>query len=102
VKSPLVTFCPDGQKQTAMPGIIDWYRVHAQVEIADEDVHFYDDRLVNIESFRHTKYNAHQISCDKRDLGDSIGYCGASVHEVVPDHGVVNCEHKKNTGAQLV
>jgi len=91
VTSPLVTSCDDGQKQNAVPGIIDWYRQNEGAQIADSDVHFFDDRSENIEPFRATGYNARQISCATRDRGGSVGYCGAVLSEITADPGVAVC-----------
>lgn len=89
--SPLVISCQDGQKQNAVRGIIDWYAQNAGAQIADSDVHFFDDRSENIEPFSTLGYNARQISCGLRDNGDSIGYCGAALSEIISDPGVVTC-----------
>lgn len=89
--TPLVTKCGDGQKQNAVPGIIRWYEQNMGAQIVDSDVHFFDDRSDNIEPFRNLKYNARQISCATRDRGDSIGYCGAQLSEIVATPGVATC-----------
>lgn len=90
--SPLVTSCGDGQKQTAVLGIISWYAARG-VSIQTADVHFFDDRSSNIEPFRGTGYNARQISCATRDAGQggAVGLCGATTAEIVSDVGVVLC-----------
>lgn len=88
--SPLVTSCTDGQKQTAVPGIIQWYKEHAGAKIADSDVHFFDDRGSNISPFRGLGYNARQISCNSRDSGGK-GLCGAELSEIVDTPGVALC-----------
>lgn len=93
VNSPLVTSCQDGHKQFAVPKIIAWYAKTNGVTIADENVYFFDDRVENIIPFfdSNLKYNAHQISCDKRDNGGSIGLCGATLDEIQPLVGVTRC-----------
>jgi hypothetical protein len=93
VTSPLVTGCTDGNKQNAVPGIVSWYRNNLGVQVADGDVHFFDDRADNIQPFASTGYNARQISCGSRDskYGNAIGLCGAGVEEIVPDAGVKVC-----------
>jgi len=91
VHSPLVTSCSDGQKQNAVRGIIDWYAQNAGAQIADSNVHFFDDRKENIEPFRTLGYNARQISCGLRDNGGSIGYCGAELSEITSASGVATC-----------
>jgi len=89
VTSPLVTSCTDGQKQTAVPGIIEWYKTHNGAQIADSDVHFFDDRSSNVIPFQGLGYNARQISCRTRD--GEIGLCGAELHEIVATAGVQLC-----------
>lgn len=91
VTSPLVTSCADGQKQHAVPGIIQWYKQSMGAQIADGDVYFFDDRSDNIEPFRSLGYNARQISCATRDRGGSIGYCGAELSEITATLGVTVC-----------
>lgn len=86
--SPLVTSCADGQKQTAVPGILSWYQQRG-ISIAPGDVHMFDDRISNIDGFRGTAYNARQISCAARD--GSIGLCGSTVGEVVGTKGIYAC-----------
>lgn len=89
VTSPLVTSCSDGQKQTAVPGIIRWYAENKGAQIADSDVHFFDDRADNVQPFFNLNYNARQISCATRD--GQIGHCGAALSEIVDTKGVALC-----------
>mmetsp|Transcript_5407 Transcript_5407/g.15997 ORF Transcript_5407/g.15997 Transcript_5407/m.15997 type:complete len:227 (+) Transcript_5407:97-777(+) len=91
VTGPLITGCIDGHKQTAVPGIIDFYTRFTGDVINDWDVHFFDDRKQNIVPFWRTPYNAHQISCSRRDRGGDIGLCGASADEVGSARGVTLC-----------
>jgi len=91
VTSPLVFSCPDRTKQTAVPGVLAWYKKQGIV-VNDENVHFFDDRGDNVEAFQGTKYNAKQISCGSRDLGGVVGYCGAALGEVVLTKGVTKCD----------
>jgi len=91
--TPLVTSCTDGQKQNAVPGILRWYKQNLGAEIADSDVHFFDDRVSNVEPFRGTAYNARQISCASRDDGGK-GYCGAQLNEIVSTPGVATCDQQ--------
>lgn len=86
---PLITLCTDGNKQTAVPNILQYYR-DTGVNITDEHVFFFDDRKENIDSFRETKYNAKQISCGTRDDG-GIGLCGATVDEIARFQGFSLC-----------
>lgn len=92
VDSPLVVTCTDGLKQNAVQGIQAWYHTQG-VAIADEDIHMFDDRVSNIGPFKNTNYNARQISCATRDskFNNEIGFCGASLGEVVADKGVYLC-----------
>lgn len=91
----LLTDCHDGYKQTGVPSIIQYYEQTAGATIAPKDVHFFDDRTVNIESFQGTEYNARQISCQTRDwddgYGGAIGLCGAELSEIVETTGQVMC-----------
>jgi len=90
---PLITNCPDGQKQTAVPNILHYYRETVGVNITDEQVFFFDDRKENIESFKETGYNAKQISCKTRDDAiDGIGLCGATTDEIARFSGFKLCE----------
>ena len=89
VTSPMVTSCADGQKQTAVPGIMRWYRDNAGAMIEDRNVHMFDDRVSNIVPFRGLAYNARQISCRSRD--GEVGLCGAELSEIVETPGVALC-----------
>lgn len=97
VTSPLVVCRPDGLKQTAVPGILAWYKKNHGVEIPDENVYFFDDRVINVESFKGTPYNAKQISCATRDMQwqGGIGLCGAQLSEIVPLKGAHLCPPAK-------
>jgi len=88
-KSPLVTKCGDGRKQTAIPGILEWYRENVGVSIADERVYMFDDKSSNIKGFYGTRYNARQISCASRYK--DRGVCGATLSEIEPIAGVSRC-----------
>lgn len=94
VQSPLVHSCTDGQKQHAVKRIKEWYAQNAGAQIADSEVYFFDDRISNIEPFRNynAQYNARQISCGTRNSDGSIGYCGATLSEIVPTRGVRACD----------
>jgi len=99
VNSPLVTLCADGQKQTAVPGILSWYR-NKNVAISDDNVHMFDDRSSNIKGFYGHPYNAHQISCSSRD--GALGLCGMTPSEVVQAPGVQLCgQHPAPTPSGL-
>jgi len=91
-KTPLLLSCADGTKQSAVPGIIEYYKFWTGVTISDDKVHFFDDRISNVQPFIDDdliKYNAHQISCNPRDsthdkVGESgaVGMCGATLDEM--------------------
>eukprot|EP00928_Gymnodinium_smaydae_P007486 TRINITY_DN12694_c0_g1_i1.p1 TRINITY_DN12694_c0_g1~~TRINITY_DN12694_c0_g1_i1.p1 ORF type:complete len:301 (+),score=61.02 TRINITY_DN12694_c0_g1_i1:71-973(+) len=83
ITAPLVTGCPDGHKQEAIPSVIRLYENAFGVSILKEDVFMFDDRSSNIQGFEGTGYNARQISCATRDAQGSLGLCGATVSEIV-------------------
>jgi len=91
VTSPLVVGCPDTTKQEVVPRILAWYRDNHGIEVADADVHFFDDRADNVRPFRGLPYNARQISCATRDFGGVVGMCGATLDEIVLEKGVKTC-----------
>lgn len=94
--SPLMTKCTDGQKQTAVPHILDYYKKTQGVEIATDEVYFFDDRVSNVAPFKglEQKYNARQISCPTRDEthNKEIGWCGAEIKELERKKGVHLCD----------
>ena len=80
VVSPLVLGWPDGLKQNAVGGIVDWY-AKLGINIPAAKVYFFGDRTENIPPFQGTGYNAREISCQSRDysIGNGIvGLCGAT------------------------
>ena len=80
VVSPLVLGWPDGQKQNAVTGILNWY-AQVGINIPKRKVYFFGDRTENIPPFQGTGYNAREISCQSRDysIGNGIvGLCGAT------------------------
>lgn len=92
--SPLITSCSN--KPSAVPGIVKYYKDTEGVEIANENVHFYDDQPYNIVVFEGTGYNAKQVSCGTTggttggfDGGDDK--CAASFEEVNDEKGVKFC-----------
>lgn len=97
--SPLVLKCPDGQKQKTVTKIVQWYAKVFGINIADKDVHFFDDRESNVAPFKNTNYNAHQISCTTRDCTNHLGatgLCGATIHEIIEKPGVTLCNPEDN------
>jgi len=88
VTSPLVLSCKDAYKQLAVSDIVAWYGTQG-VNIASEDVFFFDDRGINVAPFAGTGFNARQISCDSRE--GSHGLCGATMPEVTNTLGVHLC-----------
>lgn len=99
VHSSMVLTFPDTQKQIAVDSIVQWFKSAHKITIPSDRVHFFDDRIINVEPFtafnaaRGTQYNARQISCGSRDpTSSAIGECGAQVSEVdaaSDDHGNV-------------
>eukprot|EP00401_Gymnodinium_catenatum_P056934 CAMPEP_0117475106 /NCGR_PEP_ID=MMETSP0784-20121206/9624_1 /TAXON_ID=39447 /ORGANISM="" /LENGTH=193 /DNA_ID=CAMNT_0005269343 /DNA_START=494 /DNA_END=1075 /DNA_ORIENTATION=+ len=89
VSSPLVVGCLDGTKQHAVESIARWLEVTQNVEIPLNRVWMFDDRSSNIDAFRGSGMNAHQISCGTRD--SSIGFCGARTAEISDMIGVTTC-----------
>lgn len=92
--SPLVHSCSD--KPSAVPGIVKYYKDTHGVDIADKDVHFYDDQPYNIVTFEGSPYNAHQVSCGTTggtdggfDGGDDK--CAAAFYEVNHQPGITYC-----------
>lgn len=92
VTSPFVIGYHEGQKQEAVPGIIQWYAEKAHVTIPNEQVYFYDDKAVNIKPFTGKGFNARQISCSSRD--GVLGRCGATVSDIVNTKGVQLCSQQ--------
>ena len=94
---PLLTFAPDGQKQTFIRYILAWYTSAVGVAVADARVFFFDDRVSNVLGFAHGPYNARQVSCASRDSGGK-GLCGATLEEVAaPAAGVHFCSGDDDT-----
>lgn len=83
-----VTACGEGAKQHAVADILTWLSGQG-ITIADENVHFFDDKQNNIEGFVDGPYNAHQISCESRD--GHRGKCGGTFAELVNDAGQIFC-----------
>mmetsp|Transcript_117586 Transcript_117586/g.279177 ORF Transcript_117586/g.279177 Transcript_117586/m.279177 type:complete len:508 (+) Transcript_117586:58-1581(+) len=93
VSSPLVLRWPDKLKQDAVSGIVRWYGQKG-VTIAPEKVHFFGDRTENIGPFGASGFNSREISCASRDynIGNGmVGYCGATLDEIVDTPGVSTC-----------
>lgn len=90
-KAPLLTDAEDRHKQASVATVVDWYRTHAKVAIAPQNVYFFDDRQENVEAFAGSGYNARQVSCGSRD--GVIGLCGGESEEAVyPTLGVRVCD----------
>lgn len=80
-----------------MPGILKYYKDVHGIEIADQDVHMFDDQPYNIVVFEGTSYNAKQVSCDTTG-GTTGGFeehsankCAASFDEVHLQPGIKYC-----------
>jgi len=86
--SPLITSCSD--KPSAVPGIIKYYEDSESVQIANNNVHFFDDQNYNIVTFEGGPYNAQQISCPTSSGGES-GKCGMGVDELTNAKGTSYC-----------
>eukprot|EP00746_Dinoflagellata_sp_MGD_P074441 gnl/MRDRNA2_/MRDRNA2_30068_c0_seq1.p1 gnl/MRDRNA2_/MRDRNA2_30068_c0~~gnl/MRDRNA2_/MRDRNA2_30068_c0_seq1.p1 ORF type:complete len:367 (+),score=46.16 gnl/MRDRNA2_/MRDRNA2_30068_c0_seq1:111-1211(+) len=105
VTSSLVTWAQDKKKQISVQGIVDWFRLQKNVTIANEDVHFFDDRPDNVEPFTGTGFNARQVSCQSRDSNLywghvlPMGLCGAVTTEVIKATGVTVCSAQTQTKA---
>merc|ERR1719414_1275083 len=84
IVSPLVTQCPDEQKEKCARGVVDWY-MRQGVQIPARSVYFFDDKATAVRSFRHEGFNARQVSRTSRDVGmqETVGFCGAVADEVV-------------------
>lgn len=96
VRSMLVHGAPDTGKQHSIRGIANWLREHKGVLIKDENVHFFDDNVLNPPPFIGTGFNARQVSCRSRGVKASerlVGLCGARSAEVIEVPGVYSCEH---------
>ncbi|CAJ1423887.1 unnamed protein product [Effrenium voratum] len=92
--SPYVVFQPDAKKQEAVAQIIEWY-ASQEVCIQRENTYFFDDKDVNINPFRGTGINAHQVSCNSRDAilnWGEVGLCGATQEEIKIEKGVSVCQ----------
>lgn len=74
---PLILGC--SPKAGAVGQIVGWYRGKG-INIPDTEVYFFDDSLHEVEHFKHTPYNAKQISCGATAHGK--GVCGASDAEM--------------------
>lgn len=93
VTSTLVVTAIDGQKEVSVKNIVNWLHDNKHIAVPDNAVHFFDDKVSNVQPFQKTQYNARQISCATRDAWgrDSIGLCGATVAEIVNTPGVFLC-----------
>jgi len=82
--------CGEGEAKTrAVTDIVGWMDQKG-IKIANEKVHFFDDKANNIAAFKDTPFNAHMVSCGSRD--GSRGGCGGLVSEVVDTPGYHMCE----------
>lgn len=94
ITSPLVVGCPDKEKAACAKRVVGWYAKERAIHVEPRDVHFFDDHTGNVRGFAAHGYNARQVSCDSRDLGQGaiVGFCGAALAEIVPDKGVRVCD----------
>jgi len=93
--SPLIISCHD--KPQAMSGILKYYKNKEGIDIADDDVHFFDDQPNNIVVFEGTGWHAKQVSCGTTGgttgglKGHSADKCAASFDEVHTRPGTKYC-----------
>lgn len=89
--APLLHSADPIAKFKAVPLIQQFYKQAAGVSIPDSAVFFYDDVEGNVQPWKNTNYNAHQISCKTRSDDPTksppasrygIGKCGATAAEV--------------------
>ena len=64
-------------------------RMASELGIAKSEVYMFDDKASNINPFRGTGMNAHQVSCGSREGGH--GLCGATLGEIQKAKGVTTC-----------
>jgi hypothetical protein len=91
--SSMVFEVSDGFKNQCVESIVAWFLKSKGILIVPEKVHFFDDRADNIDCFKTTRYNAHQISCAARDPTkgmQNVGKCGATTEEIVESKGGVH------------
>jgi len=93
VNSPLVTSVDEDKKHKAALAVKDWYKENQKVDFNFNNIHFFDDKQANVDSFKNQGgFNARQISCASRDNSrEGIGWCGATVAEIKPDPGIYDC-----------
>lgn len=64
-------------------------RLASELGVAKAEVYMFDDKASNINPFRGTGMNAHQVSCGSREGGH--GLCGATLGEIRNSKGVSTC-----------
>jgi len=97
ILGPYVVYSPDGEKQLWVDKILQWY-ARQEIYIARGNTFFFDDRANNVAPFAGTGLNARQISCSSRDVqigNGAVGFCGATLAEIVREPGVVMCPAPK-------
>merc|ERR1719254_191718 len=84
-RAPFWTGVPEGQKQHAIRKVLDWYKHDHGVNIADNQVFFFDDKRNNVEGVA-KDFSAKLVSEHSRQEGDGPGddrgKCGGTVAEV--------------------
>jgi hypothetical protein len=96
VKSSLVVQAKDGNKQDSVRSMVNWWKANG-LDLADENVWFFDDIAGNVQPFDGTGFNAIQVSCESRGPKEwggwdgKIGGCGGQLHEIEPKKGVHVC-----------
>jgi len=94
VTSSLVHDSPDSLKHDSVRKVVTWFKEAHQIVIEDTNVHFFDDRASNVQSFEGSGFNALQVSCASRDRNidyGAVGLCGGTHAEVVRKSGVHIC-----------
>jgi len=90
IQSSLVIQAKDGNKQDSVKKMVQWWRNVKKIDVADEDVYFFDDMAENVKPFEGTGFNAFQISCAVRGPAEAIpgaydgkiGGCGGAFTEL--------------------
>eukprot|EP00928_Gymnodinium_smaydae_P033342 TRINITY_DN23909_c0_g6_i1.p1 TRINITY_DN23909_c0_g6~~TRINITY_DN23909_c0_g6_i1.p1 ORF type:complete len:408 (-),score=35.30 TRINITY_DN23909_c0_g6_i1:208-1389(-) len=80
VSSPFVVRSPNNCKKYGVEGIRQWYEKRG-VNVAPNNVYFFDDHSSNIPEFENMGFNAFEIGCN-RHRGQHISSCGATVEEI--------------------
>lgn len=97
VKSSLVIQAQDGKKQESVRSMVNWWKTQHKIDIAPQNVYFFDDIHDNVQAFEGSGFNAIQVSCDSRGPAEAggfdgkVGGCGGQLKEVVKMTGIHTC-----------